>query len=297
MNVSQLRAFVAVIERGSFSEAARELGISQPAVTMQVQSLESALGATLLDRRYRRVDLTEAGRTLLPHARHVLDQIEKARDEISALSGTVTGRLTIAASTTPGVYVVPGLLGDFVKHYPEVGISVSVHDTAEVVDAVESGIAQLGITGAMVRGARANFQEIGTDELVLIASPNHQLATKAAIPLAELCNEAWVSRESGSGTRQMVERILADHGLDAAELRVVVELGTGEAIVNAVEGGLGIAVVSRYVAHKALELGSVITLDAVGMPAKRPFYAILPKGSVTRAAQAFHLHLVDALQG
>jgi DNA-binding transcriptional LysR family regulator len=296
VNVSQLRAFVAVVERGSFSEAAHELGISQPAVTMQLQALESTLGATLLDRRYRRVDLTEAGRALLPHARHVLQQLEAAKDEISALAGSITGRLTIAASTTPGVYIVPRLLGTFISRYPEVGVAVSVHDTAEVVDAVESGAAQFGVTGAMVRGARANFQEIGTDELVLIAPPEHRLASRNAIPLSELCDEAWVTRESGSGTRQVAERLLADHGLDAAELRVVVELGTGESIVNAVEGGLGIAVVSRFVAEKALQLGTIVTLDAMGMPAERKLYAVLPKGSVTRAALAFHEHLTEALQ-
>ncbi|HSK46752.1 MAG TPA: LysR family transcriptional regulator, partial [Coriobacteriia bacterium] len=101
MNVSQLRAFVTVVERGSFSEAAREMGISQPAVTMQVQALESDLGSTLLDRRYRRVDLTEAGHALLPHARKVLEQLEVARHDIERLSGTISGRLTVAASTTP----------------------------------------------------------------------------------------------------------------------------------------------------------------------------------------------------
>jgi DNA-binding transcriptional LysR family regulator len=295
VNVSQLRAFVTVVERGSFSDAARELGVSQPAVTMQIQTLETALGATLLDRRYRRVDLTEAGRTLLPHARRVLEQIEGARDEIQALSGTISGRLTIAASTTPGVYLVPSVLGRFVSQYPEVGVAVSVHDTAEVVDAVESGAAQFGITGAMVRGARAHFAEVGSDELVLIAPPEHKLASKSRITLSTLCDEPWVFRESGSGTRQVAERLLTDHGLDPAELRVVVELGAGEAIVSAVEGGLGLAVVSRWVADKALKLGTVSQLDAVGLPATRPFYAVLPKGSVTRAAKAFHEHLIDVL--
>lgn len=295
MNVSQLRAFVTVVDRGSFSEAARELGISQPAVTMQVQALESDLGATLLDRRYRRVDLTEAGRSLLPHARRVLDQLEAARLDIDHLSGTISGRLSIATSTTPGVYIVPFVLGAFIQQFPEVGVAISVHDTAEVVEAVETGHAQLGVTGATVRGARVTFEELGRDELILIASPHVPLASRKHVPLAELCDELWVFRESGSGTRQVAERILADHGLDVAELRVAVELGTGEAIVSAVEGGLGIAVVSRFVADKAIKLGTVVQVDAVGLPAERPFYAVLPKGTPSRAAEAFHQHLRDAL--
>lgn len=295
MNVQQLRTFVTVVEHGSFSEAARVLGVSQPAVTMQVQSLESSVGATLLDRRYRRIDLTEAGRALLPHARKVLEQIEAASDEISALSGTVTGRLTIAASSTPGVYVVPRLLGAFISANPEVGVTIEIHDTAAVIEAVESGRAHLGLTGATVRGARVTFEEIGADELVLIASPESPLASGAAVRLSSLGDEAWIMRESGSGTRQVTERLLADHGLEPEELRVAVELGIGEAIVSAVEGGLGIAILSRHVAAKALELGTVAQVDAVGLPARRPFHLVIPKGTPTRAALAFREHLVSSL--
>jgi DNA-binding transcriptional LysR family regulator len=295
MNTQQLRTFVTVVEVGSFSEAARALGISQPAVTMQIQGLESSIGATLLDRRYRRIDLTEAGRALLPYARHVLAQLDEARDEIAALSGSVTGRLTISASTTPGVYVIPRLLGAFIAAHPEVGVTIEVHDTAAVVEAVESGRAQFGMTGATVRGARIAFEELGTDELILICAPDSPLATRTGVALAELADESWVMRESGSGTRQVTESLLADHGLDPQELRVAVELGTGEAIVSAVEGGLGISILSRHVAGKALELGTVVSVDAMGLPATRPFFSVMPKGTPTRAAQAFLEHLRSEL--
>lgn len=297
MNVQQLKTFVTVVEHGSFSEAARVLGVSQPAVTMQLQSLESDLGATLLDRRYRRVDLTEAGRTLLPHARRVLEQIGEARDEIDSLSGVITGRLVIAASTTPGVYIVPRLLGAFLTKHPEVGVTITVHDTAEVIEAVESGHADIGITGATVRGARVSFEEVGSDELVLICSPESPLAESKRVPLAELADEPWVLRESGSGTRQVAERLAADHGLDPDELRVVVELGTGEAIVSAIEGGLGISILSRHVAAKALALGTVAEVDALGLPATRPLHLVLPRRSPSRAAEAFREHLIGAFTG
>ncbi|MDZ4168578.1 MAG: selenium metabolism-associated LysR family transcriptional regulator [Coriobacteriia bacterium] len=294
MNVQQLKTFITVVEHGSFSEAARALGVSQPAVTMQVQSLESDVGATLLDRRYRRVDLTEAGRTLLPHARHVLEQIGAARDEIDALSGVISGRLVIAASTTPGVYIIPRLLGAFVTTHPEVGVTIMVHDTAEVIEAVESGHADIGITGATVRGARVAFEEVGADELVLICAPDSPLAQRKNLPLAELADEPWVLRESGSGTRQVAERLATDHGLDPDELRVVVELGTGEAIVSAVEGGLGISILSRHVAAKALALGTICEVDALGLPATRPLHLVLPRRSPSRAAEAFHEYLQEA---
>lgn len=295
MNVSQLKTFVAVVERGSFSEAARTLGISQPAVTMQIQALEAALGSTLLDRRYRRVDLTEAGRALMPHARRVLEQIDAAKDEIAALSGELTGRLTIAASTTPGVYLVPRVLGVFLAENPSVDITITVHDTAEVVDAVEAGRAHLGITGAVVRGSRVHFDEVGRDDLILICPANSPLAGGNTRSMASLAKETWIMREVGSGTRQVAEQLLGDAGVDPAELHVGVELGTGEAIVSAVEGGLGIAILSRYVAAKALELGTVSEVKVTGMPAARPLFAVLPKGTPARAAEAFLDHLKASL--
>lgn len=291
MNVMQLRAFVTVVEKGSFSEAAKALGVSQPAVTMQVQALEADTGATLLDRRYRRVDLTDAGRVLLPHARKVLEQITDAREEIESLSGRVSGRLAIAASTTPGVYIVPKALGRFIATYPEVGVTVSVQDTSGVVTAVEDGLAHIGLAGSTIHGARVRFEPIGHDELVLVAAPDHRLAAEKQVHLQTLCEEPWVFREPGSGTRRVAEKILADHGVDPAELRVAVELGTGEAILAAVEGGLGIAILSRHVAEKALRLGTVVQIDAVGLPFSRPLFVVLPKGNASRAADAFLHHL------
>lgn len=295
MNIPQLRTFVAVIEAGSFSEAARQMGVSQPAVTMQMQSLEADAGATLLDRRYRRIDLTEAGRVLLPYARKVLAELECAREEIAALSGAVTGRLVIAASTTPGVYVIPRLLGPFLAENPQVGVTITVHDTSEVVEAVESGRANFGVTGAVVKGAKVTFAPIGTDELVVICAPSSPLAKRTAVPLTDLAEANWVTRESGSGTRQVSEAFLADNGLDPAELCVAVELGTGEAIVSAVEGGLGVAMLSSHVAEKALALGTVARVDLDTPPAVRTYFAVLPKGTPTHAAEVFSAFLLERL--
>ena len=295
MNISQLRTFVTVIDAGSFSEAARQMSISQPAVTMQIQGLEADLSATLLDRRYRRIDLTEAGRVLLPFARQVLSEVEGARERIAALSGKLTGRLVIAASTTPGVYVIPRLLGRFLAENPEVGVTITVHDTTGVVDEVESGRANFGVSGAVVKGARATFTPLGTDELVLICPTDSALASRSAVPLAELTEYDWVMRESGSGTRQVTELFLTGHGLEPVDLRVIVELGTGEALVSAVEGGLGVAMLSLRVAEKALALGTVARVDIDAPAVERTFFSVLPKATPTRAAEAFAAFLEGEL--
>jgi DNA-binding transcriptional LysR family regulator len=297
MNISHLRTFLAVIDRGSFSEAAKSLGISQPAVTMQLQTLEADIGTTLLDRRYRRIDLTEAGRALEPHARKVLAEVESARKELTGLSGAVTGVLEIAASTTPGVYVIPRVLGAFATAYPEVSVRVTSDDTAGVIEAVESGAAHMGVAGAVVKGARVVFQPLGHDELIAICPPTSALASRKKVALSELATEDWVARELGSGTRQTAELALSEAGVDPSRLRVVAQLGTGEAIVSAIEGGLGVALLSRHVAEKSLALGTVSRIDLAGEPMLRPFFTVLPKGTPTRAAAAFVAHLQESLEG
>lgn len=296
MNISQLRTFVMVVEHGSFSAAARVMGLSQPAVTMQVQALEADLDVTLLDRKYRKVELTEAGRTLLPRAQRMLEEVEEARLAISELSGSVTGRLELAASTTPGQYVLPRLLGGFCAAYPEVGVSLRVMDTAEVTDAVIDGVAHVGMTGANVPGAKAHFAQLGSDDLVMICPPDHPLAQETHVPLAGVVEHPIIMRESGSGTRQVSERIFRAAGIDPGDLNVVMELGTSEAIVNAVEGGLGIGVVSDWVARKAIELGTVKAVPAPDFPVCRPLFLVTPRTTMTRAAEAFVAYLEQRLE-
>ena len=291
MNVSQLRAFVEVVDRGSFSAAARSMGLSQPAVTMQIQGLEADLGATLLERRYRRVDLTEAGRSLLPTARKVLAELEGARAAIDGLSDTVGGHLELAVSTTPGQYILPRLLGSFLQAYPEVSVSLRVYDSADVVTRVESGEAHLGMTGARLPHAKADFEQMGTDDLLMVCPPASPLAGGKGLTLAQVAERPFIVRETGSGTRLVFETALKEGGVDPADLQVVMELGTSEAIVNAVEGGMGVGVVSHWMADKALALGTIAKVEAPGFPISRPFYAVLPRGVRSRAAEALLAHL------
>ena len=293
MNFSQLRTFVTVVDKGSFSEAARSLGISQPAVTMQMQALEADIGVTLLDRRYRGVDLTEAGSALVSHARRLLEDVEEARHDIATLSGRVTGRLAIAASTTPGDYVVPRLLGGFLAKYPEVRVSLAVNDSEQVIRCVEEGTADVGLSGIADDSAKARFEEIARDEIVAICPPDWPLASAKHATFAELANVDWVARELGSGTGRVAEHTLLANGVDPQELRMLARLGTGEAVVCAVEGGLGVAMVSRFVAEKALTLGTVAEVRAEGMPIGRPLFAVLPKGTPTSAATAFVEHMSE----
>ncbi|MHB1019958.1 MAG: selenium metabolism-associated LysR family transcriptional regulator [Coriobacteriia bacterium] len=295
MNISQLKTFVAVVDHRSFSEAARVLGISQPAATMHVQSLESDVGATLFDRGYRNISLTEAGETLIPYARRILTEVDDAHHAIESMGDVVTGRVTIAASTTPGQYLLPRLFGTFLAAYPEVGVTLRVYDSADVVEHVARGEADLGMTGAEVPGARVHYERLGTDELVLICPARHRRATGPAVTFTDIAGEPFIVREAGSGTRLAAEEVIRRSGVDPADLEVVMELGTNEAIVSAVEGGMGLAVVSAQVAAKALELGTVAVVSGAGFPVARPLFLVLPRTSLTRAADALADHLRNEL--
>ena len=292
MNLSQLRTFMTVVESGSFSEAARVLGISQPAVTMQVQSLEEDLGVRLLDRRYRRVDLTEAGHVLLEGAHNIFHEVDVARSAVEELGGTVGGELRIAASTTPGDYVLPGGFGAFLEKYPNVKLELTVVDSSEVERLVEAAQANIGVVGFEGK-ARVTYTPIEGDEIVLIVPPADRLAKAGPVSFKGLGDRSWVMRERGSGTRAVVETALRDAGLDVESLDVALELGSGEAVIGAVEGGLGIALISRLVAQISIDLGTVKTVE-LKKRILRPFYLVTPQRTLTRAAAAFADHMLGA---
>jgi len=290
VNLSQLRTFITVVDHHSFSEAARLLGISQPAVTMQIQALESDIGAMLLDRGYRKIGLTEAGAALVPYARRILSELDEARHAIEMLSDTVTGRVTVAASTTPGQYLLPRVLGAFLKEFPEVGVTLRVYDSADVVERVEAEEADLGMTGAEVPGARVYYERLGVDELVLICPPGHPLAEQEAVTFSEVAEQPFIVREAGSGTRMVAEELVRRAGVDPGDLDVVMELGTNEAIVSASRvawdrdreppgGGQGARTRhGRACARRWIPSGAA------------PFL-VLPRRLLTRAADALADHL------
>jgi DNA-binding transcriptional LysR family regulator len=217
--------------------------------------------------------------------------LTNARDDISALAHTVTGRLTIVASTTPGDYIIPRVLGTFLQEHSQVQVEIAVRDSADAVAAVEEGHADLGVCGAESASNKVVFEEVGRDEIIVIGAPSHEFAGRAEVPFAELVVQDWVVREPGSGTGRMARHALAERRIDSEELRVMVELGSADAVVSAVEGGLGIAMVSSCAAEKALALGTVVRIDMAGDSIVRPFFTVLPKTTASRAAAAFAQHL------
>lgn len=300
IGLTQLRAFVAVVDKRSFSSAARALGISQPAVTLQIQSLEQHLGTTLLERRYKSVGMTEAGEALYPAATGILSRWAEAEDRIRALEGLVGGRLVVGGSTTPAHYILPRLVGAFKRDHPETTVVLKVADTRDTIDRLTAGDVDVAFVGEQVRDRRLECEPFGTDELVLIAAPDAEIGGtrpaarsrgrggSAPLALSELVRLPFVFREEGSATRDVIEQHLGAHGVSPGDLDVVLELGTSEAVVNAVESGLGLSVVSRFAAAKPLALGSVVELAAESFPVSRElFMCTLKRGTPRRAVAAF----------
>lgn len=246
VNERRLEVFASVARLLSFSEAARVLHLSQPAVSQQVAALEAELGAVLFDRSTRRVGLTAAGLALLARCDSLLREHADARRAVAAADGRIAGDLRIAASLTIGAYVLPTALAELVRRHPDVHPRVTIQNTEQVVAALRAGQADLGfVEGEPVTDRAISFAPIREDELIVIAPRGHRFAKCREIPLGELAKEPLVLREPGSGTRQVAERQLREAGVDLGALRLVAELSGIDAIKAAVKSGLGISLISR----------------------------------------------------
>ncbi|MDD5402623.1 MAG: LysR family transcriptional regulator [Dehalococcoidales bacterium] len=275
MNLDYLITFRELVRLGSFSAVARHLSISQPAVSFQIQKLESDLSATLIDRSQKKLKLTDAGRIVLAFAKSINDEHARLQSALDRLREDITGELKIASSTIPGEFLVPPLLGEFMASHSDITARVDIMDSAVVIDGVKYGDYKIGFCGLLPpeTDGLSSFK-IASDEIVLIASPNHPLALKNEASLDDLAGYSLVSREITSGTRQSLELSLADLNFDLNKLKTRLMLSNTEAVVSAVEAGNGIAFVSSIGARKNLGIGSIRKISIAGLAVQRDFYCI-----------------------
>jgi len=288
MDTRQLAAFCAVVELRSFSQAAERLGVTQPAVSLQVRSLEKRLGTQLLDRSGRRVEPTEAGLRLFRSAQRLLQLEEQMLDEVSAKSaGALTGELSIGASTGPAAVAVPILLCEFQQQHPDLRVALEVHDTQTIVDLVANRELELGIVGAARRHRAVRFEPILEDEVILICPPGHSFAGRT-IELDELREETLIVMQEGAGVRQVVEDELRAMGVRLRDLATSLELGLQESVRSAVQAGYGVTFISRTAVESDLAAGTLAEARLAGMNATREISLVRASGRVaTRAADEF----------
>jgi DNA-binding transcriptional LysR family regulator len=298
MDTRQLAAFCAVVERKSFSQAAERLGVTQPAVSLQVRSLEKRLGQQLLDRSGRRVEPTEAGLRLYRNAQRLLaieDQLLAELEEEGA--GALTGRLEIGASTGPGGTVLPMLLCEFAARHSEVTVALSVSETQRVVDQVARRELELGVVGAARRQRAVVFEPFFRDEVVLAVPPDHRFGGRTVV-LEELRDEPLIVMQEGAGVRQVIEDELRGVGVRLRDLDVRLELGLQESVRSAVAAGYGVTFISRSAIEADLAAGTIAAARVEGLEPAREISLVRAAGRAqTRVAQAFVAFARERLAG
>ncbi|MGG1514753.1 selenium metabolism-associated LysR family transcriptional regulator [Paenibacillus oryzisoli] len=274
LNFHQLHIFYTVAEKGSFSHAASALHMTQPAVTMQVQSLEDYFGVKLFHRSTKKIELSEAGRALLPFAKSSIELIRDTDVAMSKFTMMIEGRLQLGASLTMGEYILPRLLGPFRKEYPNISVSMKVMNTAQILEEVLNHQLNFGLVEAPIHHPDVHTEAILSDELSLIVPAGHPLAELEVVPLEEMLKYPFVLREQGSGTRRVMEEEFVRCGMDYSGMRIVMELGSTGAIKSAVEAGLGISILSSSSVKHEVTLGLFKVKKIENIVFKRNFYAI-----------------------
>jgi DNA-binding transcriptional LysR family regulator len=273
MNLKKLEAFIMVVEKNSFSEAAAALKSSQPSVSLKIKSLEDELGFELLDRGAAGIRPTPAGVLVYTAAKDIAKRWRMLEGELGEFQGTLTGTLTIGASTIPGTYLLPGWVKRFRSLFPKVDVKIEIGDSKKILEKLQNHQIDAAIIGMKVESRLVKSNPVATDSLVLVTPEGHPLVQTESADFSQLQQYDFVLREEGSGTLKMMEHYLAEKGLSFEDLTVAVSIGSTESVIAAVEAGLGISFISRLAAMPAQRAGRIKIVDMFE-PYEREFYLV-----------------------
>ncbi len=294
ISLRQLQIFESVVRLGGITRAAEVLNLSQPTVSMQVRKLSETLGLTLLETVGRATHPTPAGREVYATTAEILDQIGALDDLASELKNTVRGELRISVITT-ATYFMPHILGAFVERYPDVEPKLTITNRAEVLERLRSNTDDLIIMGQVPEAFPVEAHPFIDNQLVVVAPPGHPLEGKRRISLERLAQERFLARESGSGTRLAVDRLMREQGLSVTPY---LELGSAEAIKQGIMAGLGISVLSQLSLPLELASEKLVLLDVEGFPLVRRWYAVhLRDKKLSLAARTFLEYILNESTG
>lgn len=281
MNLNLFRTYVRVVETQNLSRTAEDFGLSQPAVTKQIQTLEEMFGILLLERSGRKIKPTEAGEALYQCARELIKSMDKLDKTMEEIAESRKGSLYLGASTIPGQYILPHVIKGFKDLYPHISISLEIADTEKIFNKIAERELDIGIVGGWLNNRKVDGFPWLQDELVAVLPENHALAGKNSVSFQDLLPERWIFREKGSGTRKAVEDLMAAYDVDRESLNICMEAGSTEAVLAMVEAGMGISIVSRWV----IRPDTAKRLNYINLSekeARRLFYIVLPKQKVRR---------------
>jgi len=274
MNLDYLNTYRELIRLGSFTEVAKKLSVSQPAISFQISKLERDLGVRLIDRGQKTITMTEAGKRLLRFAELVSRERVKLASDIDQLREEVSGKIIIAASTIPGEILLPPVMGEFKALHPAIQAKLEISDSTSVISGVMDGTYDIGFCGTAPEGRELDYFKVAEDEIVLIVFPEHPFADRTEISFMELKDEPLIWREETSGTQQSLISLLSKSGYDVGKWSPSLVLGTTQAVVSAVEARVGITFVSNMAIKKSVALGLVKQISVEELTLIRDFYCI-----------------------
>ncbi len=257
----KLKVFCTVAETKSFTRTSKIVHLSQPAVTLQIQSLEEFFETKLFDKTGKQINLTPSGKILYEHAKHIMGHYNDVVKEINKLTGTMKGAVTLGASTTLGNYILPHIITDFKRIHPKIKIKLRIGNTERIEDLMHSGFADFGFVEGKTSRTSTKTEKVISDQLTLVVHPKHPLTKKRSVSVLELTREPFILREQGSGTRQQIEEFMDHHGINIQDIHVGLIMGSTESIKASVEAGNGIAILSRWAVRKEVEDGRLKTVN------------------------------------
>ena len=287
MDFRQIEAYVKVIELSSFSKAAEAVFLSQPSVSIYINSLEKELDAILINRSTKELSPTLAGKIFYESAKELLTLKYNAIERIKSLSGNLSGEISILASTVPSQYILPKMLARFNKIYPHISFSAEQGDTLEVSRGIASQKAEIGFSGGITEDDKCEFYEFMQEKMVFIAPYDEYFLSSDEYSLDELLyNRRFISREKGSGTRMQYEKYFVEQGINLSKINICACFDNTQSIINAVINGLGVSVVSEFAARTFIERKMVLPIKLKAELPERKLYYVLKKNFS-------HSHLTD----
>lgn len=295
MEFNQLESFISVVKHNSFSLAAKELFITQPTVSNNIQNLERELNTTLLDRTSKIIRLTDSGKLFYKYAVELISMRDAAKFSISEHSRKIEGEIEISASSIPEQYILPYIIKDFVNIYPNVTFSVNHKNSKNVVDDILDGKQNYGIVGAKYYSEALEYIDFYEDELVLGVpnNDNYPWSADEYLDINILFSEKFIFRKRGSGTRRLIEQSLANKGISSDELNIISFIDSNEMIKKMIELGLGISFISRIAVKNEVDLNLIKTLRIKDLNLKRSFYFVYNKNrTLSPVVEAFKDFLI-----
>jgi DNA-binding transcriptional LysR family regulator len=272
MDLWQLKIFCKVVELQSFSKAGESVHLSQPTVSSHIKDLEEHFGTRLVDRLSRKVTPTKAGELLFDYAQQLIALRDQTEAAMAEFSGKIKGRLVIGGSTIPGGYLLPRIIGLFSRRYTEVKISLKVGDTSEILNNVLAGHIEAGVVGARSRDKLLQQIPVMADDMCLVVPCNHPWARLRQIRIKELIDAPFIIREAGSGTLRSIEQQLQKKGFTIADLNIVAEMGSTEAVRQGIKNGVGLSIISAVAVADDIQSGFLKAVPVEGLNLKRSFY-------------------------